>query len=188
MATHPDPQVQTMIDSLPGKTGRELEEWFAVLEESGLEKHGEMLKLLKGAHGMSHGYANTVAILFRERAAGGPPPADSLVDAQYAGAKADLRPIYEALLQEVRRLGGDVEVAPKKTYVSLRRSKQFAIVQPSTRTRIDLGLNLRGVTGTDRLVEGNAFGGMCTHKVGLQSAADLDDEVKGWLRSAYDLA
>jgi hypothetical protein len=73
-------------------------------------------------------------------------------------------------------------VAPKKATVSLRRAKQFALITPATRDRIDLGLNLPGTPGQGRLV---AVSGMCTHKVGLRSADDLDDELLGWLRQAY---
>jgi hypothetical protein len=70
--------------------------------------------------------------------------------------------------------------------VSLRRNKQFAIVKPATRDRIDLGFNLKGFDSTDRLKGGNAFSGMCTHLVQIHTVADIDDEVELWLRKAYD--
>lgn len=188
MGYQDDPQVQTMIDNLPVKTGKTLAEWFAVLSQNKLEKHGEMLKLLKEQHGVSHGFANTIALLYREQAAGGPPAEDDLVAAQYAGTKAGLRPLYEAILEMVNQFGGDVEIAPKKAYVSLRRKKQFAIVQPSTKDRLDLGLNLKGVEATARLEGGVIFNGMCTHKVRLSNAADLDSELSNWLHQAYEQA
>lgn len=181
-----DPQLQTMIDNMPAKTGRSLAEWFQLLAPTGLQKHGDILKLLKGDHGVTHGYANTISILYRQQAAGGPPAGDDLVAAQYGGGKETLIPIYEAIVAAVSAFGADVEVAPKKTYVSLRRKKQFAIVQPSTRTRVDLGLNLKGVAGTERLAEGNAFGGMCTHRVPLTSPDEVDQELIAWLKMAYD--
>jgi predicted transport protein len=177
-----------MLDNIPEKTGKSLTDWYQVLDAAGLEKHGAIMKLLKGEYGVTHGYANTIAILYRQQAAGGPPPEKDLVDAQYAGAKADLRPIYETVLAAVSRFGPDVEIVPKKTYVSLRRSKQFAIVQPASRTRIDLGLNLKGVEPTDRLEGGNVFGGMCTHRVRITSPADVDAETVAWLKQAYDQA
>lgn len=183
-----DPQLQSMIDNMPDKTGKPLEEWYRVLGTAGLSKHGEMLKLLKGEHGITHGYANTISILYRQQAAGGPPPEQDLVDAQYSGAKSDLRPVYDAVLAAVSQFGPDVEVAPKKTYVSLRRSKQFAIVQPATRNRVDLGLNLKGTEASGRLEGGNIFSGMCTHRVRLNAPADVDAEVIGWLQRAYGQA
>ncbi|HSJ58485.1 MAG TPA: DUF4287 domain-containing protein [Anaerolineae bacterium] len=188
MADAIDPQLQTMIDNMPEKTGKTLAEWTALLASAGLEKHGDILQLLKGEHGVTHGYANTISILYRQQAAGGPPPEEDLVEAQYAGPKAALRPIYDTVLAAVSQFGPDVEIAPKKTYVSLRRNKQFAIVQPSTRTRVDLGLNLKGAEPTERLEGGNVFSGMCTHRVRLESPGDVDTQVVSWLQAAYDSA
>ena len=181
-------QLQTMIDNLPEKTGKSLSDWFKVIEAAGLEKHGDMMKLLKGDHGVTHGFANTIAILYRQNAGGGPPVEADLVASQYAGAKADLKPIYETVLAAVNQFGPDVEVAPKKSYVSLRRKKQFAIVQPSTKTRVDLGLNLKDVGSSGRLQGGGAFSGMCTHKVALTSPVEVDAQVIAWLRQAYEQA
>ena len=183
-----DPQVQTMIDNMPEKTGKSLQAWYEVLANSGLEKYGEMMKLLKGEYDVTHGFANMITLMYRQKMEGGAPAQDDLVAAQYAGAKTGLRPIYERVLQIVHAFGEDVEIAPKKTYVSLRRSKQFAIVQASTKDRVDLGLNLKGIDPTERLEGGKVFGGMCTHQVRLREPGDVDAEVTGWLREAYDRA
>lgn len=133
-----------MIDNMPAKTGKSLADWFEVLTVSGLEKHGDRLKLLKETYQVTHGFANTIALLYRQQAAGGAPAEDDLIAAQYA-TKTVLRPIYEAVVAATAQFGNDVEIAPKKAYVSLRRSKQFAIVKPSTKSRVDSGLNLKGV-------------------------------------------
>lgn len=188
MSTNIDPQTQTMINNMPEKTGKSLDEWFIVIAASGHKKHGDMMKLLKGEYGVTHGFANTIAQMYRQQAAGGPPTEADLVANQYDGAKADLKPIYEAVLAAVKGFGQDVEIAPKKSYVSLRRKKQFAIVQPSTKTRVDLGLNLKGVDSTERLQGGVVFSGMCSHKVAVTSPAEIDAEVIAWLSQAYDRA
>jgi predicted transport protein len=186
MSKSVDPQLQTMIDNMPEKTGKSLTDWYKIVASSGAEKHGEIMKVLKGEHGVTHGYANTITILYRDQAAGGAPAEQDLLSSQYTGAKAGLKSVYDALISGVSRFGSDIEIAPKKTYVSLRRSKQFAIVQPSTSSRIDLGLNLKGTDATERLEGGKVFSGMCTHKVRLSSTADVDAEVVGWLKQAYD--
>lgn len=180
-----DSATASMIENLKTNTDRSLEEWLEVLASApgGMTKHGEMLKYLKTEHGLTHGYANFVALRFR--AGDSPPVGDGLVDSQYSGVKANLRPIYEALLGEATRLGDDVEVAPKKASVSLRRNKQFALLSPATKDRIDVGINLPGVEPTDRL---KADKGMCTHKVGFKAIDEIDDELRGWLRDAYDRA
>ncbi|KAA3658213.1 MAG: DUF4287 domain-containing protein [Calditrichaeota bacterium] len=188
MSNAVDPQVQTMVDNMPKNTGKSLPDWFKTIAAANLEKHGEILKLLKGDHGVTHGYANTISILYRQKMEGGAPEEKALVSEQYAGAKADLRPIYDAILSAVSKFGSDVSVAPKKTYISLRRNKQFAIVKAATRTRVDLGLNLKGFEATDRLEGGNVFSGMCTHLVKLTSPAEVDADVVSWLQQAYEQA
>ncbi len=116
---------------------------------------------------------------------------DDLLAAQYAGAKAGLRPIYDALAAAVRQFGGDVEFAPKKAYVSLRRNQQFACFQPSTATRMDVGINLKGLKGVPpagRLEASGSFNAMVSHRVRVASLAEVDDELIGWLRQAYTAA
>jgi len=188
MSLEQDSQTKAMINNMPDKTGKSLDEWFEAITAAGLEKHGDIMKLLKGEHGVTHGFANTIAILYRQQAAGGPPAEANLLADQYAGAKAGLKPIYEGIVAAVKNFGQDVEIAPKKTYVSLRRKKQFAIIQPAAKTRVDLGLNLAGIESAGRLQGGGAFSGMCSHKVTLTSPDEIDAEVVAWLKQAYDQA
>jgi hypothetical protein len=142
---------------------------------------------LKTEHGVSHGYANQIALKVLEPA-DTPAGSDSLVEGQYAGAKAGIRSIYDALVRAVKAFGPDVEISPKKAYVSLRRSKQFGLIQPSTLTRIDVGLVLKGVVPAGRLEASGSFNAMMTHRVRLTGAAEVDAELIAWLRKAYDEA
>lgn len=187
MANSPDAATQTMINNLPEKTGKSLDQWLALLKKQSHEKHGEIVKWLKGEHGVTHGFANLIAHSHLN-AASGASSEDDLVAAQYSKAKADLRPIYDKIIKMVSAFGKDVEVSPKKTYVSLRRSKQFALVQPSTKDRIDVGINLKGHDTTDRLEASGSFNAMVSHRVRVASAKDVNAELKGWLKKAYDAA
>lgn len=166
--------------NLEAQTGRSMPEWFAILEPTGLSKHTEVMNHLKTDHGVSHGFANGIALAFRSR--GESNEGDDLVSAQYSGAKAPLLPVYEALVAAAAALGADVEIVPKKTGVSLRRSKQFAVIEAPSAKRIQLGLQLKEHLFTDRLLTGNA---MCSHKVNLETVADVDDDVREWMREAY---
>jgi predicted transport protein len=177
-------QIRTQIANIERATGRSLDEWIGVLRDSGLEKHGEMVAFLKSAHGMTHGNANLVVIKAREAAAGGAPSDDDLVTSHYAGTAAHLRPAYDAVVAAVRAFGDDVELAPKKTYVSLRRSKQFGQVGPAA-GQLEVCVNLPGHPGTDRL---RPISGMATHRVRIGGPEELDAELVGWLREAYDRA
>ena len=174
--------------NLEAQTGKTQAQWLALANQQAFAKHGELVAWLKAEHQIGHGYANLIAIRAREAAAGGAASEDDLVTAQYAGNKAALKPIYETMLAFVQTLGKDVEISPKKSYVSLRRSKQFALIQPSTASRLDLGLNLKGVEPSGKLEASGSFNAMCTHRVRLESAADFTAEVKGWLKQAYQEA
>jgi len=180
MGSSPEDQLATMLDNIPAKTGKPLSDWIKIISESGHEKHTAILKFLKEEHGVSHGFANLIASKARETG-----EEVDLVAVQYAGAKEALRPLYEEIVAFANSLGPDVEVAPKKTSVSLRRKKQFALVTPATKTRIDLGLALKGEEPTKRLESYNA---MCSHRIRLEAASDFDDEAKDWIKEAYTKA
>lgn len=140
--------------------------------------------MLKEKYGLTYGNANTLAIKARETAAGGTPSDADLIDSHYTGKNAALRPLYEAVVATVHGFGSDVELDPKKTYVSLRRRKQFGQVGPAA-GQIEVCVNLPGKEPTDRL---RLAAGMGTHRVRISDASEFDDELIGWLREAYDHA
>ena len=155
---------------------------FAALVRAAFARHGEILSWLKEKHGIRHGYANCIA---KASLASDDVNQESLVTAQYAGKKSALIPIYDALVSLAKSLGSDVEIAPKKNNVSIRRSKQFALLQPSTADRLDVGLILRGVKPNARLEASGSFNAMFTHRVRVGSKSDIDAELKAWLKRAY---
>lgn len=185
MAKSPEEATQTMIENLKKNTGKTLEQWVKIAQSSKLAKHGAIVKFLKDEHELGHGYANLVAMKSLGTLALDE-SADDLLAAQYAGAKAGLRPIYDALAAEIGKFGKDVDFSAKKAYVSLRRSKQFGIIQPSTATRVDVGINLKGEKVTDRLEASGSFNAMVSHRVRIESKAQVDKELIGWLKKAYD--
>ena len=183
-----DPAVQTMIDNLEKKYGKPLAEWVQIAQTVQPLKHGEIVKQLKAEHGLGHGYANLVAQEALRAIISAAPADDDLVTAMFAGDKEKLRPIYDALLQKVQAFGDDVQISPKKTYVSLRRTKQFALIQPSTKTRLDLGLNLKALAPQGRLEASGSFNAMCSHRIRLESVEMVDEQVVAWLHAAYQAA
>jgi hypothetical protein len=182
-----DAALQSQIRNIEATYGKPLDHWFAVIDASGLTKHNEVVAMLKADHGLAHGAAHRVSLLARQRHDTGAAPPDP-ADALYAGARSGLRPLHDALLGQIRSLGA-FDIAPKKGYLSLRRRKQFAMVQPSTTSRIDLGLILPPTTpATGRLESAAKFNPLFTHRVRITAATDLDDELRGWLATAYALA
>jgi Domain of unknown function (DUF5655)/Domain of unknown function (DUF4287) len=181
----------TQISNIQAKTGKSIDELRAMIMASGITKHTELRAMLQRDLGLGHGDANALVHYIldsdgeRAAAAAGATSEDVLAGI-YAGPKAGLRPIHDALMDELAALG-TFEVAPKKGYVSLRRKKQFAMVGPGSNARIEVGLNDRGLTGGERLIAMPA-GGMCHWKVNLTSISEVDAELIGWIRAAYEHA
>lgn len=176
----------SMDAGLLKSTGRGMAEWVAEAKRTGIDRYKALVEHLK-AQGLTHGYANSIALQTfgtHAEAIGD----EALLAQMFAGPKAALRPIYERLVEVVEGFGGDVELAPKKGYVAVRRAKQFAILQPSTKDRFDLGLNLKGVEPKGQLEASGSFNAMCSHRVRLGAVGDVDAEVLGWLLDAYDRA
>ncbi len=174
----------TMVKNLKEKYGKSLDEWINLVNKKGLNKHNEILKFLKTEHGFTHGYANLVSLKARQTDAGSSEEGDLIKD-QYSGEKENLKPIYDELIKKINAFGSDVEISPKKAYVSIRRKKQFAIIQPSTKTRVDVGINLKDTEPTKRLEESGSFNMMVSHRVRIEDKSQVDNELVGWLKEAY---
>ncbi|MBI1761774.1 MAG: DUF4287 domain-containing protein [Acidobacteria bacterium] len=181
----------TQLANIEKRTGKSLAELAALVRNSGLTKHGELRDMLKRDLGLGHGDANTLvhhvlksagqsAVAEKNRST------DDVVAALYAGPKAALRPIHDKLIAAINKFG-EFEIAPKKTYLSLRRKKQFAMIGPATNTRVEVGLNMKGVAATERLLE-IPPNSMCNYKVKVMSEAEVDQALIAWLRQAFDNA
>lgn len=190
-----DKAIATQLANIETRTGKSLKQLTDIIKKSGLTKHGELRDMLKKDLGMGHGdanvlvhYVNGSAAVFAPatKAAAAVDGLEGLVDGYYAGAKAGLRPIHDAVMSKVAALG-EFEIAPKKTYLSLRRKKQFAMVGPATNTRVEVGLNMKDVAAAGRL-EQLPPGGMCQYRVKITSPADVDRELMGWIKIAFDQA
>ncbi|MCA0133548.1 DUF4287 domain-containing protein [Winogradskyella alexanderae] len=176
-----DKALQTMIDNMPEKTGKSLDEWKKILKENSFTKHSEGVNYLKSKHGVTHGFANTIISLSKEDNAS----KDDLVKSQYNG-KEVLIPIYYKLIEYVQTLGSDVKISPKKGSVSIIRKRQFLLIKPATKTRIDLGFKLKDQPITERLENSGPFGTMCTHRVRLSDKLEIDNQLKQWISEAYE--
>jgi predicted transport protein len=185
-----DQAFDTQLKNIQAKTGKSLEQLYALIRASGLTRHAVIRDMLKRDLGLGHGDANTLArFYFKSSDEGSAQQSVSLDDVIreiYAGPKADLHSIHEALMNEIARFG-PFEIAPKKGYISLRRKKQFAMIGPVTKTRLEVGLNMKGVEATPRLMAMPA-GGMCQYKVNVTNSNEVDAELVGWIRQAYDSA
>ncbi|MFZ2322222.1 MAG: DUF4287 domain-containing protein [Ignavibacteriaceae bacterium] len=181
-----DKATQTMIENLHKNTGKTLEQWIDIVKKQNLSKHGEIVKFLKEQHEFTHGFANLVAHKAKGSDAGSADNQDDLITKQYQG-KEHLKPFYDKLMTEISKFGNDIEIAPKNSYVSLRRKKQFATLNPATKTRFEIGINLKGQEPKGKL-EPEKPNAMCSHKINISEINDIDKEVFEWIKTAYDNA
>jgi predicted transport protein len=182
-----DKAFQSMIDNLRKNTGKTLEQWIEVVKKENIAKHGEIIKFLKESHGLTHGFANLIAHKSKGSDAGSSENQDDLITKQYQG-KEQLIPVYQKIMAEIEKFGNDIEIAPKNAWVSLRRKKQFALLQPATKTRFEIGIILKGHESQGKLEAINTVNAMCSHRINISGVNDLDAEVFDWLKKAYENA
>lgn len=184
--------IATQLVNIEKRTGKSLAQLVKLVKASGLTKHSEIRDHLKTTLDLGYGDANTLthhALKAGDASAAAAEPdgkPDDVVAALYTGPKAALRPIHDALMAKISAFG-EFESSPKKTYISLRRKKQFAMLGPATNTRVELGLNIKSLPANDRLVE-QAAGGMCNYKVKLTDVSEVNAELVKWARAAFDAA
>jgi predicted transport protein len=193
---------QRQIRNIEAQYGRSMAAWTELIRASGLARHGQIVSMLKQQHRLTHGSANRVALVAlaamdrsgpRALAAGsggsasrdGAAPLDP-ADELYADRPA-LRPIHDRLMTEIESLGSDIEIAPKKGYLSLRRRTQFAMTKPAAR-HVDMGLILPDAPTTDRFESAATWNALFSHRVRVRSTDDVDVELATWIRQAYDRA
>ncbi len=174
------------LRNIEARTGQSFAQLCALITASGLVKVGEQRSLLMQALGLSYGDANTLAQMAKD-AASAPPPADAdPLDAIYIGAKTALRPLHDQLMAAIAELGA-FEIAPKKSCVSLRRTKQFAMLGPATKDQLELGLNIKALPPSPRL-KTQPPASMCQYSLRLGHSAEIDAELMAWVRSAFEAA
>ncbi len=196
-----DPQaaVATQLRNIQTKTGKSLAQLYRLIADSGLAKVGEQRSLLMQSLGLGYGDANAVALAAKagtvigdgavasagQPAASAAPAADPL-EGIYAGKKAALRPLHERLSAAIDALGPH-DKAVKKTYISLRRKKQFAMLGPATASALELGLNVKALPPSPRL-KAMPAGGMCQYTVRIDAPEQIDAALLAWIKAAFDAA
>ena len=168
---------------LKTKTGKGLGHWNALIKKQKFAD-ARSLKAWLSQQGVT-GYGAQLLVMERF----GYPDfvsasADSLIDAQYAD-RAQLRPIFDAIVSATRDLG-EVVIQVRKGFVSLLTPRRtFARVQPTTRNRVDLGLRLDGMKPEGRLQPSRIHDTMKL-QISFTKPEEVDKEALGWLRKAYD--
>jgi hypothetical protein len=185
---------QKWIAELGQKTGRTLEEWLQLIKKSGPKDEKARREWLKSEHGLGTNSAWWLA----ERSEGkgteiGDPDsyleaAEGYVEKMFSGSKSALRPIYDELLKAGLKIGKDVKACPCQTIIPLYRKHVFAQIKPTTTKRVDIGFALGDTKAKGKLIDTGGFAkkDRITHRIPIESQKDIDDEVRHWLKVAYD--
>ncbi len=194
-AVHPGvAMTQKWVAELKHKSGRSVEEWLQLIKKSGPKDEKERRAWLKSEYGLGTNTAWWLA----ERSVGKGDDIDNpdaylkaaegYVESMFAGGKSALRPIYDQMLKVGLKTGKDVKACPCQTIVPLYRNHVFAQIKPTTNKRIDIGFALGDMKPKGRLIDTGGFAkkDRITHRIPLESVKDIDDEVKHWLKVAYD--
>jgi uncharacterized protein DUF5655 len=189
--------VQKWVAELKGKTGRSVEEWVDLVRRDGPPDNKGRREWLTREFGLGTNSAWWLADRAEGKGAEDGDPAEYLraaegyVEAMFGGSKAGLRPVFDRLLDTGLAVADDVKASPGKTIVPLYRRHVFAQIKPTTRTRIDLGLALGKEKARlpKRLIDtgGREKGDRITHRIAVERVEDVDDDLRRWLKRAYDL-
>ena len=185
---------QKWVAELKQKTGRSLEEWIRFVKKAGPKDEKERREWLKNEHGLGTNSAWWIAERSDGKGLVAEDPdeylkaAEGYVEAMFSGGKSALRPIYDELLKIGLKLGKDVKACPCQTIVPFYRKHVFAQIKPTTRTRIDLGFALGDMKPKGCLIDTGGFAkkDRITHRIPITSLEEIDNEVKRWLKVAYE--
>ncbi len=174
------------LDSIKEKTGNAPEDFRLLAIKKGLANRADLMAWLKKEFDLGYGHANVIAHLILHHGEAAPTKGDKL-SGLFSGKKAQWRESYNALTAKVANFGKDVEISPGGTYINLTRSKKkFAILQPSSADRFDIGIKLKGIKASGRLEIAGSWNAMVTHRVRIADPKQIDAEIMNWLKQAYD--
>jgi hypothetical protein len=184
--TSPDDMMAAVTTGLKERTGRDLDEWLEVVEASGLDPLDQkaVRQWLKTEHGVPQNSQWAIADAAARAAGWQRPTVEGYAAGQFAGEKAHLRPIYDRIVAAALEIADDVRLEGRSTYIPLVRARQFAAIAAPTKTRVDLGLRFTDPPANPRLTLAKGFA-QVTHKIALSSPEEVDEEVVGLLRAAY---
>jgi hypothetical protein len=179
---------QAYLDNVKAKTGKTPEDFANLAAQKGLTKHGDLVKWLKSEFALGHGHATAIAgVLMRQDTPKA--SAEEKFGALFSGKKQHWREPCDRLVGQIKELGSDFDVSAGGTYISLLRAgKKFAILQPSSSERLDIGIKLKGVPANERFEAAGSWNAMVTHRVRITDPTKIDREIFSWLMRAYEAA
>jgi hypothetical protein len=182
----PRDMMKAIAANLPEKTGKSLQQWIALTKKEGPAGSTERVRWLKSVHELGHVTAQIIAAQAKDDGSAYDDEA-ALVDNLFRRRTAQ-RKIYENVLRAVKALP-DARPRACKTYVPFWRRRQFALIRPAGREKVELYFAFDGAAPkSSRLRVAPARGGRMSHFMSLSTPEEVDAEVLGWLKRAYATA
>ncbi|HET7274002.1 MAG TPA: DUF5655 domain-containing protein [Longimicrobiaceae bacterium] len=183
----PQDMMAAVADSMKDRTGRDLDEWVALVAESGVDPldQNSVRRWLKSEHGVLQNSRWAIADAAARAAGWERPGVEDYIDQQYGGPKAALRPIFDQLREVAEDVGDDVSVQGRSTYTPFVRRRQFMAIAAATPKRVDVGLRYTDAPDSPLIAPAKAPG-QATHKLSLGAADQITPEVVELIRMAYE--
>jgi hypothetical protein len=182
---------QGYLDTIKEKTGMTPADFEKAAREKGLLdpplKASEITKWLKDDYGLGYGHAGAIYKIFKDQSS---PKLDAegKVAKHFTGGRAHWRASYDKIYAKAETFGDDVGVQPAAAYISLTRNKKKFAIITCTADRMDVGIKLKGEPFTPRYKESGKWNAMVTHRVQITDAREVNAELLGWLKRAYQAA
>jgi hypothetical protein len=180
---------QAYLDNIKSKTGKSPEDFKKIADKKGLlkpgTKAGEIIAWLKKDYGLGHGHAMAVYTVFKgskEKKLS----KDEAIEKHFTTTGATWRPVFDDLMNKVKKFGGDIAIDCTNSYVSILRGERKIAVIQVYRERMDIGIKLKGVSTTDRFEAAGSWNAMMTHRVRVTAKEQIDKELIKWFKNAYE--
>ena len=173
------------MDDLAKSTGKDLGSWMKIIDDFSSRKRNEVIAWLKSEHGFGHMNASLLAGI---HANGGKPVyqiTGDLLENQFAKA-GEMRPLYDAFIEFVKKNFPAASVLPKKTYVSILENREFAAINIKPK-ELRIGFDLGDRPFDDTIGKAKLTGPMprMSHMFVLTDARQLDDSIVDALKESH---
>lgn len=177
---------QEFIQTAKEKTGKTLEEWLPVVKKSGFAKQMEITNWLKAEHKLNHLQASLLAGLYLNNGKPVYQNETSLLDNQFTKCE-EMRPLYNAVSEKIMKAFPDAQLIPKKTYLSLTATREFAAINIKPK-EIRLGIDLGDIAFTETLQKSKLSGPMprISHMIILTDINQFDKNAHEYLQLSYN--
>jgi hypothetical protein len=177
---------QAYLDKVKAKTGKTPEDFARLASRKGLARHGDIVKWLKSDFSLGHGHATAIAAVVTRKDVP-KASADEKISALFGASKQHWRRPCESAIAKIKEFGSDAGAGVGGTYINLLRAgRKFAILQPSSSDRLDIGIKLKGASADERFEAAGSWNTALTHRVRIHEPGQIDRAVFSWLRRAYD--